>query len=146
MRNLAIGLAFALLVAACGGSAGRQFRTTLVHTSPDNPAGDYSLPVVLDDQTNLVIGIEDSEAAATDPGPLAVAVDPADPNVIVATWLGGLCDADATLAFQVSSPGYTLLLEERENMGGCPAAGIARSLRITLSKPVRASDIQPGGG
>lgn len=147
MRKLVVALGVAALIGACGSPPGRQFSATLVHTSPDNPAGDYPLPVVLRDGTNLVTAIDSAGEAATDPGPnLAVKVDPSDPNAIIAIWLGGLCDNDATLAFERSDPGYTLHLEAHEKLGfGCPAAGIGRAVRIKLSELVRVSDILASG-
>jgi hypothetical protein len=147
MRKLACALGVAALITACGSPSGRQFSTTLVHTSPDNPAGDYLLPVVLGDQTDLVTAIEPAEDAATGPRlELTVIGDPSDPNAIIAGWLGGLCDSDATLAFQRSVAGYALHLEVHGKLGfGCPAAGIGRAVRIKLSEPVRSGDIQPSG-
>lgn len=147
MRTLVVAVTLAALIGACGSPAGRQFSTTLVHTSLDNAAGDYLLPVVLGDQTNLVTAIESAEAAATDPRPdLSVNVDPSDPNAIIALWLGGLCDSDASLAFQRSDWGYALHLETHQKIGvGCPAAGIGRAVRIKMSKPVPATDIVPSG-
>jgi hypothetical protein len=147
MRNLILAVSLAALIGACGSPAGRQFSTTLVHTSLDNPAGDYLLPVVLGDQTNLVTAIESAEAAATDPGPdLSVKVDPSDPSAIIAVWLGGLCDSDATLVFQRSDSGYTLHLEAHQKLGfGCPAAGIGRAVRIKMSGPFPVGDILPSG-
>jgi hypothetical protein len=146
MRKLVVALGLAALIGACGGPTGRQFSTTLVHTSPDNPAGDYLLPVVLVDQANLVTAIESAEEAATDPGPLSVKADPSVPNAIIAVWLGGLCDGNATLSFQRSGSGYILRLDTHEKVGlGCPAAGIGRAVRIKLSAPVRLGDILPSG-
>lgn len=147
MRKLVIALGLAVSIGACGSPSGRQFSTTLVHTSPENPAGDYVLPVVLGDQTKLVTAIESAEREATNPGlDLTVKGDPTDPNAIIAIWLGGLCDSDATLAFQTSETGYALHLEVRGKLGfGCPAAGIGRAVRIMLSETVRAGDILPSG-
>lgn len=146
MRKLVVVLGLAALIGACGGPTGRQFSTTLLHTSPDNPEGDYPLPVVLSDETNLVTAIESAEEAATDPGPLSVKLDPLVPNAIVAVWLGGLCDGNATLAFQRSGSGYGLRLDTHEKLGGgCPAAGIGRAVRIKLSEPVPVGDILLSG-
>ncbi|MEA2672979.1 MAG: hypothetical protein QOI92_171 [Chloroflexota bacterium] len=145
MRQV-VAFGLAALIGACGAPTGRQFSTTLVHTSLDNPAGDYPLGVVLGDETNLVTAIESAEEAATDPGPLSVKVDPSVPNAIIAVWLGGLCDGNATLSFQRSGSGYALRLDTHEKVGGgCPAAGIGRAVRIKLSAPVQPGDILLSG-
>jgi hypothetical protein len=103
--------------------------------------------VVLGDETDLVTAIESAEEAATSSAlDLSVAADPTNPNAIIAGWLGGLCDSDATLTFGQTGSGYALHLEVHEKLGlGCPAAGIGRAVRITLSKPVRIGDILPSG-
>jgi hypothetical protein len=146
MRKLLVALGLVALIGACGAPTGRQFSTTLVHTSPDNPAGDDLLSVVLGDETNLVTAIESAEVAATDPGPLSVKADPLVPNAIIAVWLGGLCDENATLAFERSGSGYALRLDTHQKIGlGCPAAGIGRAVRIKLSEPVPVGDILPSG-
>src|SRR4051794_5541123 len=101
MRKLALALGLAALIGACTSVPGRPFKTTLIHTSPDNPAGDYLLPVVLVDQTDLVSAIESAEKAATGSSlDLTLQADADDPKAIIAMWLGGMCDSDATLALR----------------------------------------------
>jgi hypothetical protein len=146
MRPVALSLMLTLTLAACLPPAGRLFNTTLIHKSPANPGGDYPLPVTLGDQTDLVVGIEPTDADES--GGLAplVKADPTDPNALIVSWLGGLCDNDAAVSFQPSGSGYTLHLDVHEKLGlGCPAAGLLRGLRIITSEPIPIDSIAASG-
>ncbi len=147
MRVGVAALAVVMLLGACLPPAGRLFHTTLIHTSTDNPAGDYPLPIVLGDETGLVVAIESAGEIDSAPGlDLTVQADPSDPKAIVAIWLGGLCDNDATLSFRQSGSGYTLHLEVHGKLGfGCTAAGIGRAVRIKTSEPLPIGQITAGG-
>jgi len=76
---------------------------------------------------------------------LGVQADPADPNAIIANWLGGACDDDAALSFRTSGSGYALHLEVHAGFGGCSAVGILRSVRIKISKAVPLDSISVSG-
>ena len=131
-----VALVLAATVAACGQPAGTLFKVTLSHLDRS-----YPLPVVLGDQTNLVIGMEQAE-----PDPLSnkpsIEVDPEDPRVVVVWWIGGACDNDAVLAFYPLSPGYALdLTTHGKIVFGCTAVGIPRGVRIEMSAPVDVGSI-----
>jgi hypothetical protein len=135
MRSL-VGLALAVILAACGPPAGTLFKVTL-----SDPDGTYPLPVMLGDQTNMVLGIEqaDHEILAAIP---SIEVDPKDPMVLVIRWMGGACDNDAVLTFYPMSAGYGLDLTTRGKIGfGCIALGVPRGLRIAMSAPVDVGSI-----
>lgn len=140
----AFAVVVALVVAACLPPAGRTYQTTLLHISPDNPSGDYPLPVTLSDQTDLVVGIEPAEGSyGLEP---VVQSDPADPKALILSWLGGMCDNDALVSFQPSGSSYALHLEVHQKLGlGCPAAGILRGLRIVTSEPIPIGSIAVSG-
>jgi len=145
MRAFAIALTLALALTACLGPGGQLFRTTLLHLSPDNPAGDLPLPVVLGDETGLVLAIEPATGEIFDIKP-AVRSDPAGPNALIVSWLGGMCDSDAELLFRPHEAGYSLALTVGRKLGlGCPAAGIGRGVRIKTSAPVSPESIEMFG-
>jgi len=134
-----------LVLAACLGPIGQLFKTTLLHISPDNPAGDLALPVVLGDETGLVVAIEPATGDTSDLKP-SVRSDPADPNAVIVSWLGGMCDSDAELLFRPHEAGYTLALTVGRKLGlGCPAAAVLRGLRIKTSAPVVPESIETFG-
>ena len=135
MRSL-VGLALAVLVAACGPPAGTLFKVTL-----SDADGSYPLPVMLGDQTNLVLGIEPADLEFTAAIP-SIEVDPKDPMVMVIRWMGGACDNDVVLSFYPMSAGYGLDLTTRGKIGfGCMALGVHRGLRIAMSEPVDVGSI-----
>ena len=138
---IALGLFATVLVAACQ-PEGRVFETTL-GTELNAP-----LPIILTDETALVTGIAQ---AAVDPSTTgnepAVQAHPGDPNGLVLTWLGGACDHDAAVHFQVLNGGYVLNLATHEKVGlGCVASAVARAVRITVSRPIPVDSITVAGG
>ena len=138
---IALGLFAIALVTACQ-PEGRIFETTL---GADINA---PLPVTLTDETTLVTGVM---VAAVDPATTgnepAVRADQDDPNGLVLTWLGGACDQDAAVRFQILSGGYVLNLATHEKFGlGCVASAVARALRITVSRPIPIDSITVAGG
>jgi hypothetical protein len=122
----------AVVVTACGPPSGRLFHTTL--TTPD---GVYSLPVTLGDQTDLVVGFE---PGPTEPFPElqpAVRSDPADPNAMIVTWVGGACEDESVVVFHPGGGRYDLAVSPRGGLfASCPAIGIFRAVRIRTSEPV----------
>jgi hypothetical protein len=139
---IALGLFVTVLVAACQ-PEGRIFEVTLGTESNDR------LPVTLTDGTRLVTGIAQ---AAVDPVTVgnepAVRADPDDPTGLVLTWLGGGCDQDAALRFHVVNGGYVLNLAShgKLGLGGCPAIGLPRAVRIAVSRPIPVDAITVAGG
>jgi hypothetical protein len=146
MKARAIGLFLTVVFAACEPPAGQVFQTTLLHTSPDNPSGDYPLPVSLGDRSGLVVGIEQTDGDPSDGIAPVVQSDPANRNALILSWLGGMCDNDATVSFQRAGSRYELNLAVHPKIGlGCPAAGILRGLRIVTSEPVPPGSIVVSG-
>jgi hypothetical protein len=145
MRAFAITVTLGLVLAACLGPSGQLFRTTLLHISPDNPAGDLPLPVVLGDETGLVVAIEPAIGDTSDLKP-SVRSDPVDPNAFIVSWLGGMCDNDAQLLFRPHEAGYSLALIVGRKVGlGCPAAAVSRGVRVKTSRPIAPESIETFG-
>lgn len=64
-----------------------------------SPDGSYPMPVTLGDTTGLVVSIEAVilEDWPGD-GPM-VTGDPADPNALILSWLGGACEDETVVGF-----------------------------------------------
>lgn len=141
MRAIAVGLLLTAFLAACFPPAGRPFHTTL-----STPDGSNPLPVALGDETDLVIGIEPAEPATSASLEPLVQADPTDPSAVIVSWVGGMCDNDASLSLRPSGAGYALHLEVHQKLGlGCPAAGVLRGLRINTSRPIPLGSITTSG-
>jgi hypothetical protein len=141
----AVSVVLAIAVAACMSPAGRLFKTTQLDISPANPSGDYPVPIVLGDETDLVTGIGPTTVDPSYSDELAVEEDPTDPDAIIAKWLGGACEHDAALSFRPSGSGYALHLEVHRGFGSCPADGVLRSVRIKTVKVVPLDSITVSG-
>ena len=145
MRRRPLSVLLAVLVVACGPPAGRLFHATL--SSPD---GSYPLRVTLGDQTDLVVAIEPAAGEALgDAGP-SVWSEPAEPNVLIITWLGGACEDETVISFWPNDRRYGLMVAHRGgpgSLGGCPGIGLPRAVRVETSKPVPMEliDIIAGG-
>ena len=104
--------------------------------------------MTLTDATQLVTGITEAPADAATAGNVPVVRSvPDDPDGLVLTWLGGACDQDAAAWFAPQDGGYLLRLAIHESVGGgCPASGVPRAVRITLSRSIPAGSIVVTGG
>ena len=132
--RLVAGLLVALLVVACGPPAGTLFKTTLVGGDGSN-----AMPVTLGDTTGLVVSIEPTTLETwLGDGP-TVGADPSDPNVLILSWMGGVCEHETTVGFWPVEDRFAMYVAPRGGpslFGGCPAAAVARAVRIRLSAPV----------
>jgi hypothetical protein len=130
-----------LLVSACSSATGQSYQTTLVQ-----PDGTYPLPIVLTDQARLVTAVEQADPPAGAGSGVEVRNGEHDPNSLIVTWLGGLCDNDVAADLWQSDSGYNLHLAFHGKLGlGCPAAGIMRAFRIKTSTPIDASTVKLTG-
>lgn len=130
MRALNVAI-LASLLAACGPPPGVLFRTTI-----SNPTGEFPLPVALGDTSGLVVDIGPAQFDPGDFRDAGVLADPTGPKAFILTWLGGMCDSDAALAFSPNDSGYDIRLAVQASLGACPGAGIMRGLRIETSEPI----------
>ena len=146
MRTLSFAICIAVSLGACLGPSGQLFKTTLLHISEGNPAGDLPLPVVLGDETGLVVSIEPAAGETSDLKP-TVRPNPEDKNSFTVSWLGGMCDSDAQLLFRPHESGYSLALIVGRKLGlGCPAAGVPRGVLIKTSAHLALESIETFGG
>lgn len=140
VQVIALSLLLAVSLSACQQPAGRIFQTTL-------PTDGYDpMAVTLSDETGLVTAIEPAardQVTWSDRQP-AVQQDPITPNASILTWLGTLCDRDATLWFRTTQEGYDLHLTVNVKggfPGGCPGVAVLRALRIVTSSPIPVDSI-----
>jgi hypothetical protein len=141
-RMVGLTLLTAALVVGCQ-SSGKSFRTTL------RPESEKPVQVTLTDETTLVTQVTPAPAdAATIPNDPAVHLDEADPNRLVLTWLGGVCDHDAAVWFGSQNGAYVMsvAIHEEIGLGGCPGAGVPRAIGITTSRPIPVGSIVVAGG
>jgi hypothetical protein len=98
------------------------------------------LPVTVIDRTGLVV---DVDAVAPEIAVLdgTVAADPTDPNVLLPSWLGGMCDIETTLLFQRTPTGFQFVEHTERSHGGCLLAGIGRAVAVHLRSPVAAETV-----
>lgn len=139
MRGIVLVATIAALVVACGPPAGTLFRATLT-----SPGGSYPLPITLGDTTGLVVSIEPLMLQDWPGDGLTVTADPGDPNALVLSWLGGACEDETVILFWPVEDRYGMSVAPRDGpglLGGCPAIGLFRAIRITLSKPVAPESI-----
>jgi hypothetical protein len=132
--GLFVALFVAAFVAGCGPPAGTLFETTLVVAD-----GSYPMPLTLGDTTGLVVSIEPTVIEDWPGDDPLVTVDPANPNVLILSWLGGACEKETTVGFWPVEDRYGMYVAPRGGaglFGGCPAVGLLRAVRITLSSPV----------
>lgn len=135
---VAVAILVAFVIAACSDpSSVRQF---------SDAADPY--PVVLNDETGLVTGIESMPFDTfNDWGEPSIREDPTDPNAFFITWFGGPAH-DAALSFKPFQDGYLLRLELHANRGfpgGGTAVGVPRVVRIVTSSPISLDAILVGG-
>jgi hypothetical protein len=138
-RIAVLGIVLATLAAACGPPAGTLFHTTL--TTED---GSYSMPVTLGDTTGLVVSMEPGVADPPAGSDASVSTDPANPNVLIVRWFGGACEEETVLGLWPDGDDFGMYVALRGGPGlggGCPAIGINRAVRITLSSPIAADQI-----
>ena len=145
MRALAISLILATLGVACAPLSGTLFRTTLPQPPGLDGGEGFKVdppPVVLGDETDLVVGIEPADGNTAVGGEPIVEADPTDANALVVSWIGGACDNDAALSLRPAESGYTLELAVHGKLVmGCVALGILRGVRIETLHPVDPGEI-----
>jgi hypothetical protein len=118
----------------------------LFHATLSNPDGAYPLPVILGDQTGLVVGVGPAVYDPVDFRNAGILADPTEPRAFIVTWLGGACDSNETLVLRSTATGYDLELAEHEKAGlGCIALGVLRGLRVETSKAIPIAAITISG-
>ena len=129
LRHALAALATIGIVAGCAGTV-----TSFLLSFPAQGAL-KELPGVLNDQTGLVVSVDEVppvEAPVVDD---FMRHDPAMPNAVMIQWLGGACDARVEITVS-GSPYQTILVEPKRQAGICDAGGISRAILITFSRPI----------
>ena len=139
MKTLALVLAVAL--SACQSPPGTQFRATTVQ-----PDGSYPMPVVLGDQTGLVVAIKSAPGDGSARLP-SVQPDLGDPKAIIVTWGTGACDDDTGIGLQRSGDRFQMRIAVNSGIDlGCTSQLLARGLWVQFSEAVDADAFDVSGG
>src|SRR5262245_30601777 len=106
------------------------------------PAQEFvdELTVDLVDRTGTVAAI----ALARGPFQEGVVADPADPAVIVVTWMGGMCDLRTTLTVVPTIDTIRISEATEARPGTCRLAGIIRSVAIRFDPPLAPEFVEFG--
>ena len=97
-----------------------------------------SLPVVVNDHTSLIRGVELASDAQLPPD--AVAAVPGMPTGLLIQWMGGMCDERVAIDVRGDDK-LTFAIETTTEGGMCFLAGIPRGLVVTFSVPVDPADV-----
>ena len=104
------------------------------------------MPVVLGDQTGLVVSVEPALGVNPDQHLPNIQPDPTDPNALILSWGTGACDDESVVSVKRSGTGLRLDVEVRSGFNlGCMGLLVFRGLRIRLSTPIPDS-IEAFGG
>lgn len=143
MKASTLAILLAVLMTACQPPGGTLFRATVLQ-----PDDSYPIPVVLGDQTGLVIAIESAPGDSAIGDLPLVKPDPDDPNAVIVSWGTGACDDDVAVSFERSGARYRLAMEVHDgfSLGGCTAQLLIRGLRIEFSTAIPADSIAASVG
>ncbi len=130
-------MALALGAFACAPDASEStFELTLGGFADVDP-----LPVGLIDRTGLVTSVDADIPVDLGFRDGTIVNSPGDADVLLVTWLGGMCDIKTTLLFETSSSGFRLAEHTEARQGGCLLAGIGRTVAIHVRSPVAAETV-----
>jgi hypothetical protein len=93
------------------------------------------LPGVLNDQTGLVVSVDEvapAEALVMDD---FMSRDATMPKEVRIQWLGGACDARVEITVS-GTEHQTILVAPKRREGVCDASGIPRAVRIEFTRPL----------
>ena len=105
--------------------------------------GDRELPIVLQDLTGLVVGIE-AKRQGEPPFDKRVSNPAGQPTVFRYQWTGGACDTLTSITFERVDGGYRVTSVTRTTGDACILIGIFRGVDIQLSEPVDADSVIVG--
>jgi len=91
-------------------------------------------PLVVDviDHTGTVAAVGIGQSRLED----AVVADPADPAVLIVTWVGGMCDVRTTLTVEAATGTIRIIEATEERFGACRSMGVGRSIAIRFDPPL----------
>ena len=136
MRRVSLLAALALVAClACAGCGGGPVATPFLIPYPAATAGGDPVPISLIDQTGLVTGMGVADATASE----GVSAVPGQPNVLRASWAGGVCDDRATLVLNKLGAGYELAIHNHPRFTAgieCDASAVTRAVDIVFRQPI----------
>jgi hypothetical protein len=79
--------------------------------------------------------------------PEGASVGPADPAVLIVTWVGGMCDVRTRLTLEATLDAMRITEATEQRLGACEAAGIMRSIAFRFDPPLSPEFVEfmPGG-
>ena len=89
------------------------------------------LPVDVIDRTGTVTAV----IVAEGPFQEGVVAEPADPAILIVTWMGGMCDVRTTLTVEPTLDTMRIS-EATERADACRLAGVMRSVAIRFDPPL----------
>lgn len=129
----------AMLMVACESRVEVEQRFDVVFPAQ----GDISaLPVTVIDATGGVeeVVIRDGRAVIERDG--TVVVDPASPDTVFVTWIGGMCDRATGIHVAGGIEGLRFTEQTDSGQRGCFLAGIIRSLAVRFREPVERATLE----
>ena len=94
------------------------------------------LSVVVEDHTGLVLSV-----APAVPQRDGIENLRGRPDVLVVTWLGGMCDQSTTFVLRQVGDGFEVAGQTLQDPGPCRLSGVTRSIGIHLAVPVAARTV-----
>lgn len=70
---------------------------------------------------------------------------PADPAMLVVTWMGGMCDIRTTLTLEATLDTMRISEATETRPGGCRMAGIMRSIAVRFDPPLAPGFVEFAG-
>ena len=110
---------------------------------PDEPDGTFSVVIAGRDSIDpLAVDVVDRTGTVTAvivaEGPFqeGIAAAPADPDVLIVTWMGGLCDIHTTLTLEPTLDTMRISEVTEQRPDACRAMGVMRSIAIRFDPPL----------
>jgi hypothetical protein len=130
--------AFALAIGACE-AFGVERSGTFTIVVPAQELVDQLVVDVIDRTATVeAIGIAHGQFLE------GIVRDPADPAVIVVTWMGGMCDSHTTLTVEPTLDTIRISEATEVRPGACRLAGIMHSIAIRFDPPLLPEFIEFG--
>ena len=90
------------------------------------------LAVVVIDRTGAVTAVVVAQGNFQE----GIVAAPADPEILIVTWMGGMCDVSTTLTIEPTIDTIRISEATETRPGGCRLAGIMRSVAIRFDPPL----------
>ena len=91
------------------------------------------LPVMVNDNTGTVTAVVVGQGNFQE----GIEVAPAEPDLLIVTWMGGMCDMSTTLTVEPTIDTIRIIETTETRPGGCRLAGIMRSVAIRFDPALK---------